>query len=219
MLMGMDLSSPLRSIAPGLDSAVLQVLAGTQSGLSASQIARLTDRGTRVGQLPVLTRLVEHGLVIADPANRGFLYQLNRSHVLAEAIVSATRARTVILDRLTEVVQVLAPSPVSVSLFGSFARGEAGPDSDLDLLIVTATDAELGADWEQQLQDLEDQVLAWTGNRLERLVLGIDRLRAAFYRGEPVIVSWHEQAITLTGMTSSELLSRDVLTDSGRAKR
>jgi len=216
---GMDLASPLRTIAPGLDSAVLQVLAGTQSRLSASQIAHLTDRGTRVGQLPVLTRLVEHGLVIADPANRGFLYRLNRSHVLAEAILSASRARAVILDRLTEAVQVLRPVPVSVSVFGSFARGEAGPASDLDLLIVTATAAELGTDWEQQLQDLEDQVLAWTGNRLERLVLSVDRLRAAFDRREPVIVSWHEHAIPLTGLTSVELLSRDVLTGTGRVKR
>lgn len=215
----MDLSLPLRTIAPGLDSAVLQVLAGTESGLSASQIARLTDRGTRVGQLPVLTRLVEHGLVIADPANRGFLYRLNRSHVLADAILSATRARAVILDRLTEAVQVLRPRPVSVSVYGSFARGEAGPTSDLDLLIVTATAAELGADWEQQLQGLEDQVLAWTGNRLERLVLGVDRLRAAFDRGEPVIASWHEQAIVLIGLTSAELVSRSVLTDAGRTMR
>jgi predicted nucleotidyltransferase len=215
----MDLSSPLRTIAPGLGSAVLQVLAGTQSGLSASQIAHLSDRGTRVGQLPVLTRLVEHGLVIADPANRGFLYRLNRSHVLAEAILSAARARAVILDRLTEAAQVLRPAPVSVSAFGSFARGEAGPDSDLDMLIVTATDAELGDDWEQQLQKLEDQVLSWTGNRLERLVLSVDRLRAAFDRGEPVIVSWHSEAITLTGMTSAELLSREVPAGTGRAKR
>ncbi len=215
----MDLSSPLRTIAPGLDSAVLQVLAGTQSGLSATQIAHLTDRGTRVGQLPVLTRLVEHGLVIADPANRGFLYRLNRSHVLAEAILWASRSRAVILDRLTEAAAVLRPTPVSVSVFGSFARGEAGPASDVDLLIVTATGAELGEAWEQQMQHLEDQVLAWTGNRLERLVLDVDRVRTAFDRGEPVIASWHEQAIPLTGLTSSELLSRDVPIGAGRVKR
>lgn len=35
------------------------------------------------------------------------------------------------------------------------------------LQVLAGTDAALGADWEQQLQDLEDQVLAWTGNRLD----------------------------------------------------
>ena len=206
----MDLSSPLRSIAPGLDSAVLQTLAGTESGLSASQVARLAGRGTRVGLLPVLARLVGHGVVLAEPANRGYLYRLNRSHVLADAVVSAAGARRAIFDRLTEAVEILRPAPLSVSLFGSFARGEAGPDSDLDVLIVTAADldpdTELAREWEQQLQHLEDQVLAWTGNRLERLVMSVDRLRAAFARDEPVIAAWSEEAITLTGLTTAELL-------------
>jgi len=205
-----DLSSPLRSIAPGLDSAVLQTLAGTESGLSASQVARLAGRGTRVGLLPVLARLVGHGVVLAEPANRGYLYRLNRSHVLADAVVSAAGARRAIFDRLTEAVEILRPAPLSVSLFGSFARGEAGPDSDLDVLIVTAADldpdTELAREWEQQLQHLEDQVLAWTGNRLERLVMSVDRLRAAFARDEPVIAAWSEEAITLTGLTTAELL-------------
>ena len=153
--MGVDLTSPLRSIAPGLDSAVLHVLAGTESGLSASQIARLASRGTRVGQLPVLNRLVEHGLVIAEPANRGFLYRLNREHVLAEPVLMAVRARVTILQRLTQAVATLRPEPVHVSVFGSFARGEAGPDSDLDLLIDVGPEH---SSWFPVglIQDLED---------------------------------------------------------------
>ena len=217
-----DLSSPLRSLAPSLDSAVLQTLAGTHSALSATQIARLAGRGTRVGLLPVLARLVEHGLVTAEPANRGFLYRLNRSHVLADAVLAAAGARAVIVERLTEAVRALRPEPVSVSLFGSFARGEAGPASDLDLLIVTAGDAEedpgLGEEWEAQLQHLEDQVLAWTGNRLERLVMSDARLRAAFDRGEPVIVAWREEAITLAGKSVAELLRNELGATRGRAK-
>ena len=78
-LVGVDLTSPLRTLAPSLESAVLEVLAGTESGLSATAIARLAPRGSRQGQYTVLTRLVDHGLVLADPSSTGALYRLNGS--------------------------------------------------------------------------------------------------------------------------------------------
>jgi len=48
------------------------------------------------------------------------------------------------MDRsLDEIVQrlVAAYRPECVYLFGSHARGEAGPDSDLDLLVIVSDDA------------------------------------------------------------------------------
>lgn len=205
----MDLASPLRSIAPGLDSAVLQVLAGTESALSASQIARLAPRGSRAGQLPVLNRLVEHGLVSADPANHGYLYRLNRDHILAEAVLTVTSARATIVRRLTRAVGELSPEPIHVSVFGSFARGQAGPNSDIDLLIVTSTDAELGEEWTDQVHALADKVLAWTGNRLEHLVLTLHQLREVVEAGESIVASWLDEAHTLSGTTLDSLV-RDV---------
>lgn len=201
----MDLGSPIRSIAPGLDSAVLHVLAGTESGLSASQIALLAPRGTRVGLLPVLHRLIEHGLVLADPANRGSLYRLNRAHVLAEPVLMASRSRAAILDRLHDALAELQPGPVHASVFGSFARGEAGPDSDIDLLVVlpTATDT-----WVSAAQALEDQVLAWTGNRLELVMLTERRLCEVVEAGEPIIASWLEDAVAVHGPPFAALLRR-----------
>jgi hypothetical protein len=40
-------------------------------------------------KVPILDRLVRHGLVIAEPANQGFLYRLNRDHLLAPSILQA----------------------------------------------------------------------------------------------------------------------------------
>lgn len=211
----MDLSSPLRSLAPGLDSAVLEVLAGTESGLGASRIARLAPRGSRAGQLPVLNRLVHHGLVLAEPANQGYLYRLNREHVLAGPVLAAATARVTIIERLTAAVQQLQPAPVHASLFGSFARGEAGPESDIDLLVITP-DASLGEEWDEQLHALGDRVEAWTGNRLEHVVLSRDRLGAVVRAREPVVDSWLEESLTLQGETLDTLVSG---LSSARARR
>lgn len=45
--------------------------------------------------------------------------------------------------RLTEVIQrlVAAYQPEHIYLFGSHARGDAGPDSDFDLLLIVPDDA------------------------------------------------------------------------------
>jgi predicted nucleotidyltransferase len=204
-----DLTFPLQSLVPTLDSAVLEVLAGTESGLSATQIARLAARGSRQGQALVLDRLVEHGLVIAEPANRGYLYRLNRDHVLADAVLSACRARRRVLDRLTEAVKALDPEPVHVSVFGSFARREAGPDSDIDLLVVLRALPASDTGWSDQLQDLADRVLSWTGNRLECLTFTVDELHAVAASGEPIVESLRDHAVTLSGVHIDTVLGGD----------
>jgi predicted nucleotidyltransferase len=198
--MDMDLSHPLRSLAPSLESSVLEVLAGTEAALSASTIARLAQRGTRTGQWPVLARLVQQGLVLAEPANTGSMYRLNRRHVLAAAVLAATSGRQEILRRLTHSVAQLAPRTVSAAVYGSFARREARDDSDVDLLLVTADELDVGDPaWDEQLTTLEDEFLSWTGNRLEVLTLSMSGLRRVVRAEEPLVTSWREDASTLCG--------------------
>lgn len=203
-----DLASPLRSLTPSLDSAVLEVLAGTESGLSASQIARLSARGTRAGQGAVLDRLVKHGLVLADKSNTGYLFRLNRAHLLTPAVLAAVGVRQEILDRLTTATATLDPAPLSVALYGSFVRRQAGPDSDLDLLLVLDDAFDWHADaWQAQLEHLEQQVVAWTGNRLEVLHLSTRQLAVAVNAGEPLMQSLRDEAVTLHGCDVAALLA------------
>lgn len=203
----MDLASPLRSLIPSLDSAVLEVLAGTESALSASQIARLSPRGTRAGLAAVLDRLVQHGLVLAQKANTGYLFRLNRAHVLSPAVLSAVGVRQDILNRLRTAAAALDPEPMSVALYGSFVRREAGPDSDLDLLLVLDDSFDRHADaWQAQLDTLEQQVLNWTGNRLEVLQLSIRQVADAIRVREPLMQSLRDEAVTLQGRDVADLM-------------
>lgn len=205
----MDLALPLRSIAPGLDSAVLEVLCRTETGLNAVQISQLSSRGSRAGQRPVLNRLVEHGIVIADPANTGFLYRLNRDHVLAAAVLAAIDSRREVLDRLTSACCQLHPEPVHVSIFGSFARRQGGPDSDIDLMLVVNDDVDLhGASWTDQLHGLGRNVLGWTGNRLQALAFTDSRFADLVRGGEPLVTTWSADAVTLLGPDAAAMAGR-----------
>jgi predicted nucleotidyltransferase len=203
----MDLRHPLRSLVPSLDWAVLEVLAGTESGLSASQIARLSADGSRSGQAAILDRLSKQGLVIAEPANQGFLYRLNRDHLLASAVVSTVGIRARLIDLLREEAAELFPAVVHASVFGSFARGAAGEESDIDLLLIAATDHDIVA-WEGQLDLLQERVRRCTGNRCTCTAFSVERLRQLDVSEEPIVDNWVADELLLIGRSIGQLLER-----------
>ena len=201
----MDLSHPVRSLVPSLAGDVLGVLTGTATAMGVSQIARLAPRGTRMGISAVLTRLVDHGLVLADPANQGFVYRLNPDHLMTPLVRAAAAMRTTLLDRLTERLTALRPAPIHASVFGSFARAEAGVDSDIDLLIVGTSQPDVD-DWEVQLDALGNDVLRWTGNRCQILPLTRTRVRRLRTTGEPIVDNWLDDGHLLAGVPLADLL-------------
>jgi predicted nucleotidyltransferase len=91
------------------------------------------------------------------------VYQLNREHLAADAIVALADQWATLLQRIKDYLAEWNPEPVSACLFGSAARGEAGVASDIDLLLVAPDDA-LGSKtlgemvWESQVEDLVDKV-------------------------------------------------------------
>jgi predicted nucleotidyltransferase len=201
----MDLQHPLRSLVPSRDWAVLEVLAATQSGLGASQIARLSHAGSRSGQATILDRLVEQGLVIAEPAPLGFLYRLNRDHLLAPAVLQAAGLRSVLLERLREAVEQLSPGPVHASVFGSFARGEANDDSDIDILLIARSDQDV-ADWNTQIDQLDERVQLWTGNRCSCMSFSVERALQLVKQKEPIVDGWVNDGLILIGDPVQDIL-------------
>jgi hypothetical protein len=80
---------------------------------------------------------------------------------------------------LDEIVRRLVASyqPLEVYLFGSKARGDSGPDSDYDLLVVVPNDAPPGA---------EAKPAGLRGPAGHRLGRGCARLHAFLLRASPV---------------------------------
>lgn len=207
----MDLATPLRSLIPSLDSATLEVLAGVETGLGTSHIQRQAGRGSRAGHQKVLDRLTEHGLVLSEPTNNGFTYRLNRDHLLAPTVLSAMTVRRELLSRLAQALSELDPPPVHASVFGSLARRGGTTLSDIGLFVVMQDDYNLvDGHWETQLQTLETQILAWTGNQLEVLVLDQTQLIDATAVGETVLASIRNEGLTLVGPDVEAVLSARV---------
>lgn len=118
-------------------------------------------------------------------------------------------AREEFLRRLVDACQRLAPAVRSAALFGSVARRESGVASDVDLLLAVPDVLDTGAEaWQEQVRDLEERVLAWSGNRLEIITVTRGHLAEIVESDEPIVRSWQEDALTLTGTDPRDLLVR-----------
>jgi predicted nucleotidyltransferase len=179
----MDFRHPLRVVTPTLDGDVLRVLAGTHGGLTGREIGRLTGSKAHEGTRRVLERLVTQGIVLRDPVGRAYSYQLNRDHLAASHIEGLAALRLELVARLRQRIGQWSVNPVLAVLFGSAARGEADPTSDIDLLVIRPAKIDPDSDkWRQQLVDLETSTTAWTGNDTRMLEYGEDELRTGVRR-------------------------------------
>jgi predicted nucleotidyltransferase len=203
------LTVPLQSLIPTVDAAALTVLGGTEGALGQSQIQRLAPRGSRRGLVLALERLAANGLVIAEPTNHGHVYRLNREHLLAAPVLAAAGARREFLERLAEACAQLEPPVVTAALFGSVARRESTPESDIDLVLVVADGTDTDAEaWKDQVRGLQTKALAWTGNRLELITVAESQLATLVTDPEPIVAEWRTDAVTLAGRDLRDMLDQ-----------
>jgi predicted nucleotidyltransferase len=196
-------------VTPSLDATVLQVLAATTSPSTGGEVARRTAHGSREGVRRVLARLVSQGVVLADARAGVTLYSLNREHVLADPIIQITRARSAIIDRITHRLSQWEPTPRHASLFGSFARGDADNDSDIDVLVVLSDTGEddVGVS-EAAADDLSQAIRRWTGNHAHIVTTRTSVIADMRESRDPLLDSWRADHVHLWGERLANLVRR-----------
>lgn len=209
----MDLANPVQSVIPSAHGAVLAVLARTTEPLSGRGVAALTRPPfgqRRVNE--VLRELADAGVLLRETRPPSNLYLLNRDHVAAPGITALAGMWATLLERMRAELETWQMPAVAVWLFGSVARGEAGADSDIDILLVPspgARDSDEGrARWEQQTDRLAAKVRAWSGNACELLEMDPFELQAAAARDDRLVRDLRDQAVVLAGEHPRSVLPR-----------
>ncbi len=133
--MAVLLPHPLSGLFDDRRARVLDVLLAADGPLSGRDVAK------RCGVSPTtagdaLDELAERGLVRVVPRGRALLWQLDEDHAFVRMVRDWTAGVDTAVAGL--VVDALGEQPESVILFGSTARQDDRPDSDVDVLIVAA---------------------------------------------------------------------------------
>lgn len=188
----MQLQNPLAVVAPTLDAPVLGVLARADQSFTGRQVHQLAERGTEQGVRNALERLVEQGVVLRSRAGSSYLYSLNRRHLAAPHVIALATLRDELFDRWRELIAQWPVQPRVVVLFGSAARGEMRPDSDIDLLIVSDEEHD---ELEEHLAGLQAETTAWVGN--DTRILHVTSAQVT--RDEPALVAAADEGIIVAG--------------------
>ena len=178
---------------------VLRVLSGVKVALSVRQIAHQT-RLTYPAANDALERLADAGIVFISRSGNTRLFQLVRENIYVEQVISPLFQlergfREMIVNELR---QKLASMAVSVTLFGSFARGEQTPESDVDVLVVT-TDIGQKTIVEQFLLDYATGFYYRFGHSLEVLVYDYRQARELQKRAPALFAEIEEDGYVISG--------------------
>lgn len=174
----MDFMRPIEAIVLGAQGRVLAVLAETTAELNLRTIAQLA--GISQAQASrLLPDLVALGVVERREVPPASLFRLVPENVASQALLALAHATDTVLDELGRIAAALPCPPVSVIVFGSFARREAVADSDIDIVVVRPAEVDEDDDaWSASLETWRRHVRRLTGNPVEVLEVSADETAA-----------------------------------------
>ena len=199
----MTLSNPLEDLVSPEKALILTVLERSGQPLTGRTIATLTGSVSQSTTSRLLIELGQRGLVVKVPGG----YALNRDHLSYRAIEALLGTREELQRRVAEDVNAWGTPAMSVALFGSAARGEDTPGSDIDLLVVRPTTVPFDDErWAVDVANLSEWVSRWCGSPCEVLEYSPDELAELTRADDPLIASLIRDGITLVGSDLDALL-------------
>ena len=195
------LNKPLALFYDATRARVLDVMLANSQALSGRAIARRSDLSPTTTNL-ALGDLARHGIVSFRGEGRSHLWSVHWENALVKQLVRLARVQD---EQAGQVVaDALGSEPISVTLFGSVARGDADSRSDVDILVI-ANDHAQGQDFRRRAYKASSALRQEVGREVEITVIDRDALQEASLNGflRQVLTDGR----TLHGKKLSELVS------------
>lgn len=186
----MNFGEPFGGVIPGARGAVLAILLRTGKPLTGRQIHGLiSDTYSLWSTQEALKALTQMGMVETQTVGRAGVHLINERH---SSIAPLRALVDPIIALESAIAEAIDSNVQAVILFGSVARGEATPESDIDLAVISSST------WDDRVE-LQDTVRQRLGNHCDVLVFTqaeFSRLAAA---GEPVVTDIIRDGVALVG--------------------
>jgi predicted nucleotidyltransferase len=202
-----DFARPIEALIPGAQGRILAVLAETSAELNLHTLARLS-RVSLAQASRVMPGLVDLGLVTRREVPPSALFRLVPDHVAARPLLELARARTTVLQELGRRAATLDPQPVAVVVYGSLARGDSRPGSDIDVLVVRPDGIGDDAHWHDQLEEWRRQAVELSGNPVELLLVDRDAAARHLRSRRPLWAAIRREGIVVHGAALTDLAGR-----------
>ena len=203
----MDYTRPVQALIPGAQGQILGVLAETTAHLNLTTISRLA--GVSLAQASrVLPELVHLGLVERVEAPPSALFRLMDENLVGRLVRSMKDLRYLVLEAVGDCTALQNSRPELVIVFGSFARGEADADSDLDVVIVRPADVDdTDSAWAESIVSLNQDLARTLGNPVNILEVGAKDLERRLNSRSELWRSIRNEGIVVYGHAPANLQS------------
>lgn len=182
----------------------LFILAHHPEGLTGRGLAHLVGVST-FKMHTVLKFLTAQGVLIKTNVGNGNLYRLNEEHVLIKQVLTSLfDFQKGLIDGLgSDVIKKFEPKPISVILYGSIARGDDKPDSDIDIVLIY-NDREKPKEVDDKIwQDIPFKY----GNNLSVKHVSVTELKEALNKKDSFARNLIKEGRSIAGMSLMEVLN------------
>lgn len=190
---------------------ILRALMPLATAVSGNEARLLAGVQSKSGMWTALDDLTQLGILEREETRRIQLFRINRNHDLVEPLRALFNAESERISSLWGALKAVLESggvqehTLSIILFGSNARGDARPGSDLDLLVVTGARAQIER-VSEVLIDAIPEIRRRFGLRLSPLVLEKARVRERYRDGDPLMQNVLSEGRTLLGTHFHEMV-------------
>jgi len=203
------LNSPLNNILGQYSKVkILRFLVKSQAQLNGREIAKNVGL-SHVKAHTALKDLTKHGVVNMRSVGSSLVYWLNEEHFLVKEIIRpAFEKEEEVFKHVAQIVlkAIIPPRPFSIILFGSFAKGNAEADSDIDIVIVYPHSKNKSL-LSKELSEAEKKVISLFGNHLSCVPLAIDGFQRKLKAKDKFINEIVRTGKVIYGKNISELTS------------
>lgn len=204
----MDFLRPIEAVIPSAQGRLLAALARVEEPMNLRTLARVSKVSPAQASR-VLPQMVDLGLVKRTEVPPAALFELERGHLAAKLVLNLAASQDQVLREMKSLAERISPAPDSLVVFGSFARGEARAESDLDVLVVR--DLETPEDdetWRTSVQRWVREVRTLTGNDVTLLEFDSNEIARRLISRRAIWRSLAHDAIVVLGRSVGELSRR-----------